>query len=102
MKVSKKQLKKIIREEATRLVPPSTLWDFGSNSDRQEILKESGNIHGGQLEGLANASVSQVGNMLDQWEEVSMVDRPDPRAEDIYDLLFQLQERMMAVLENRD
>ena len=102
MKIKKSKFEQIIKEEIKRLVPPSTLWDYGSNSARQENLKEGGAIHGGQLEGLANASVSQIENMLDQWENVSNAEYVDPRADDVYDLLFQVRERMMAILENRD
>ena len=130
MKITKKQLRQIIRSSQTEFLNESTfgsvglgfqnwsankkpdfakaygkdarvLHDFGSNEDRQNRDKES--MHQmDALEGLANASVAQVGNLLDQWEEVSNTEYVDPRADDVYDLLFQLQERLMAILENRD
>ena len=42
MKIKKGKLQQIVREEVKRLVPPSVWVDHGSNSARQEMLKELG------------------------------------------------------------
>ena len=111
MKIKKGKFQQIIREEVKRLVPPSVWADHGSNTERQRMLKELGNIHSDNIPALANASVAQIENLMDQWEttaglglygEEEAAGGADPRADQVYDLLFQVRERLMAILENRD
>jgi len=105
MKISKQQLRKIIREEKLNL---SQEFDFGSNSDRQQMLKEWGPGGPGDrgleppspertLEHVVDGHLNYLQYWLDAYENFD-----DPRAGDIEDLLFQLHERMMAVKENRE
>ena len=76
------------------------LRDFGSNQDMQNKVKESRSMNA--LNNQAIASVEIVENLLGQWEIITDGDRVDPRADDVYDLLFGLRERLYAILENRD
>jgi hypothetical protein len=129
MKITKKQLRQIVRS-TTELLNESrfgsvglgfqnwsanknpdfakaygkdarVLRDFGSNEDRQSRVKES--MHQtNALEALADESVLEIENMLDRWEQPVPGAPSDPRADDVYDLLFQVRERMMAILENRE
>ena len=62
MKIKKAKFQQIIKEEVKRLVPGSLWLDYGSNSARQESLKEGGNIHSSNIPALANASVAQIEN----------------------------------------
>ena len=101
MKITKQQLRKIIREEKTSLANKT---NFGSNADRQNVLKETAHLQS-PMAAIVNSHLPLVESMFQEWdeaEEIIWADRPDPRAEDIYELLFQLRERMMAVLENRE
>ena len=98
MKITRKQIQKIIETES---IARSGKFDFGSNSERQRRVIEARDFDE-PLDGLVNSHLSQVERMMDEWELEIMKDRPDPRAEDIHELLFELQERMMAVLEGRE
>ena len=129
MKITKKQLRKIISETKNELINESrfgnvgigfqgwsanqapdfakaygkdarVLRDFGSNQDMQNNVKESRSMNA--LNNQAAASVEIVENLLGQWEILTDGDRVDPRADDVYDALFGLRERLYAILENRD
>tara|TARA_B100001250_G_C19373356_1_gene602966 strand:+ start:209 stop:607 length:399 start_codon:yes stop_codon:yes gene_type:complete len=132
MKLSKSQLRKIIREEKSNLLNESrygnvglgfqgwsanktpdfakaygkdarVIRDFGSNEFQKNRVKESMHQHEQEpLKQLAEDSIASMMPILDLWEQETFADRVDPRADDVYDLLFQLQERLMAILENRD
>ena len=66
----------------------------------QNKVKESRSRN--RLNNLAYGSVETIEDLLLQWESLVDSDRPDPRADDVYDLLFSLRERLYAVLENRE
>lgn len=97
MKMTKRQLQKIIREETSF---GSNQNSFGSNFERQKMLKENQQLE--PMNRLVNSHLPRIENMMTKWETEAFKDRPDPRADDIYELLFQLYERMMAVKENRE
>ena len=101
MKISKSQLKEIIREEKSQIYE---LLDFGSNFERQKQLKESSQNEGNfeSILAMTNVHLPFVVRMMEAWEPEAYSNRPDPRAEDIYELLFQLEERLMAIKENRE
>ena len=129
MKITKRQLQRIIREEKGNLLNEAKFgsvglgfqgWnanqkpdfakaygkdarvirDFGSNQSMQNKVKESRSRN--RLNNLAYGSVETIEDLLLQWESLVDSDRPDPRADDVYDLLFSLRERLYAVLENRE
>lgn len=91
MKLTKRHLKRIIREEKQKLRE----WGPGGPGDRGiedlQINRER------SLEETVDGHL----NYLQHWVD-AYADFDDPRAADIEDLLFQLNERMMAVKENRE
>tara|TARA_Y100000310_G_scaffold172951_1_gene173068 strand:+ start:131 stop:448 length:318 start_codon:yes stop_codon:yes gene_type:complete len=105
MKISKRQLRRIIREEKQKL----SQYDFGSNMDRQRFLNEwqgpAANPRtmddvSSKPKTLANTVANHLDNLeywVDAYEEFD-----DPRAAAIDELLQQLYERLMAVQQGRD
>ena len=72
MKITKNQIKRIIKEEKSkiskepkRLVPPSTLWNFGPNSERQRSLSE-GSIE----QGFSSDEVAEFAEIMGQLNEL--------------------------------
>tara|TARA_Y100001973_G_C5182394_1_gene325664 strand:- start:729 stop:1049 length:321 start_codon:yes stop_codon:yes gene_type:complete len=106
MKITKRQLKRIIKEEKSKLY---NNFDFGSNEQRKNLIKEWGPGGPGDrgleplpsgpntLEQTVDSHLNYLQYWLDSYESFD-----DPRALDIEDLLQQLYERMMAVKENRE
>ncbi len=75
MKVSKKQLQQIIREEQQRLALRRNRQDFGSNAARQEMLQEQGpsGIEMGQTSHqFEDAIYAELGAMLDKGMDEDM------------------------------
>ena len=90
MKLTKRQLKRIIREEKQKLQE----WGPGGPGDRGLEPLDTGPS---SFEEVVNNHLNYVQYWKDSYEDFK-----DPRAEDIEELLFQLYERMMAVKEHRD
>ncbi len=97
MKINKRQIQRIIRAETSI---NSGNKNFGSNFERQRMLKENSQLE--SMNRLADLHLPLIEKMMSEWEIEAFRDRPDPRADDIYELLFQLDERMMAIKENRE
>tara|TARA_B100001250_G_scaffold354597_1_gene328555 strand:+ start:386 stop:658 length:273 start_codon:yes stop_codon:yes gene_type:complete len=90
MKITKRQLKRIIREEKRRLYE----WGPGGPGDRGLEELPTGKR---SLEETVDGHLLYLQYWMDAYSDFN-----DPRAEDIEELLFQLNERMMAVKENRE
>ena len=70
-KLTKREIKKIIREEKTRLVPPSWEYDYGSNSERQKLVEQAGGMSYRAQEELASLAYrfgEEINGLMGQYD----------------------------------
>ena len=109
MRLTKRQLKRIIREEKAKL----TISEFGSNSQRIQETRgvdrgiEEINTSPHTPKQSAQSQLNWIDIFAKAWqrhadEDEAIRGTADPRLEQIEELFHSLQERLYAILEDRE
>lgn len=98
MKLSKRQLKRIIREEKNKIL--SEMGMGAAYSGLRDMEPDPSEIASKKT--LSTVARNHLNYLHGFMSEVERLESTDPRAEDISELYFQLIERMSAVLEMRE
>ena len=109
MKISKRQLKRIIKEEKAKL----TLAEFGSNSRRIQEMRgvdrgiEEINTTPHTPKQSAESQLNWIDIFAETWERHANEDEQqrgvlDPRLEELEELFHTIRERLYAIVEDRE